>query len=219
MKITFYRKGYANNSSSSHSLIFTGDKGLSSSNANGEYGWNYFTCADKRSKINYMLITLFNNFSRYSPESKGYITWEDIKELTALAFIKFVRTNFPILEKELAIGNWREGYVDHQSLIGLPIYRNKDEWNQKIINVEFCNALINEIVNKDYAILGGNDNGGDSHPDKNCHIANEDTDEMIRFLYGITDQYHCPLCERDNKTGEFVLSKFSGDIMKVKFNE
>ena len=63
MKITFLRYGHSNNSSSSHSLIFTRQNLLPPSDESSEFGWQFFTCSSKRDKLNYLLTCLRSKFS------------------------------------------------------------------------------------------------------------------------------------------------------------
>lgn len=210
MKITFLRLGFANNSSSCHSLIFT-DKKLSTDEST-DFGWGYFTAADRQAKLNYLLACLrngFNAFANVDTYSNIYLDREEIEEMVTKRWHIFLD----------ALGIKRDerydaesAYVDHQSAITFPCHRDAS----KGLNLEFIKEFTKEIVENNYAILGGNDNDDNSHASKDL---DQDAKNSIKELWGfLTDQPEkSVLTVKDTKTGEWVLSKANGPIMKVIF--
>lgn len=210
MKITFLRLGYANNSSSCHSLIFTDEK-LKTDEAT-DFGWDYFTAANQKAKLNYLLACLRNGFDAFANVdhySNIYLDRDEVKEMVTKRWYIFLDS--------LGIkGDDRydaeSAYVDHQSAITFPCYRDVS----KGLNKEFAVELIKEITENNYAILGGNDNDENSHAAKDLdQEAKNSVKELWRFL---TDQGEKSiLTVKDIKTGEWVLSKSFGPIMKIIF--
>lgn len=67
MKIKFVRNGFANNSSSSHSIIFSKKNYKTMcDDTDGEtyYGWNNFTCVSREAKESYLMSMLIDNFNQ-----------------------------------------------------------------------------------------------------------------------------------------------------------
>ena len=62
MQYTFIRKGFANNSSSSHSIIFAPDAKLFDEYNGAEFGWDFFTCSSTKAKDLYLLATLYGKY-------------------------------------------------------------------------------------------------------------------------------------------------------------
>ena len=140
MKIHNIRLGFANNSSSSHSIVFLkgGDIGEVESSDTSSFGWEPFT-----------LI---------SPERKRFYLNEIVKSS--------LREDLgPVYSKMVAdqltgVVSDNDGYgIDHQSEWVLP-----HAWSGVGIDLEFFEDYKNHILQGNVAILGGNDNDGD-HPD------------------------------------------------------
>lgn len=208
IKITFYRPGPANNSSSSHGIIFT-KKDLPTDEY-VEFGWSYFTASDERSKKNYALICLYDTWRRHNNLGWEHanISYDDLKRFYREQFVKW-------LPLKLRPDYWEDifdGYVDHQSLFVFPVYRDVS----KGINIEFAIDWINELLSPEYVILGGNDNDGDEHP-----FSIHDFPALVNL-----SMVYRELCEasitniavKDEMTGEWVISKSGGGILKFKFD-
>ena len=148
MKIHNVRMGLATNSSSTHSLIFMSPAIYQKTRTDeyGDFGWSYFTAADKTSKENYLGYILQARLHNLLGESNGDVVLNSLFPH---------RENFA---NELEHGGYG---VDHQSHFGLPV-----NWNGKGIDLEFAAALRDYIINNPIAILGGNDNseGPSGHP-------------------------------------------------------
>lgn len=214
MKITFLRLGYANNSSSSHSLIFTNKK--LKTDEYKDFGWDYFTAADQKSKLNYLLLCLRSSWNAFVNINRWDNIYLDNKEVESMISRQYKKFLLGLgISEEKCFGfeeEYKDGYVDHQSIITFPSYRDIS----KGLNKEFCVALISELLKDGYAILGGNDNDEEYNPNKDLDL--KEKEDIKNIAGGLTDNDpKSILCEKDNKTGEFVLSWISGKIMKVKF--
>lgn len=141
MKIHNVRMGMATNSSSTHSLIFMSPDAYSEVKTDeyGDFGWSYFTAANKTSKENYFGYILQHELHNLLGESNGNIVLNSL---------------FPHRNNFSNYLNHGFNGVDHQSRFGVPV-----NWDGKGINIEFATALRDYIVNNPIAILGGNDNG------------------------------------------------------------
>ena len=209
MKVTFYRQGHANNSSSSHSLIFKNDIKDISTDEYEEFGWSNFTCADKDAKKNYIFACLRDSYNAHiqlNYENTKDIEYDDIEEFRKSLFTKWINRNFSEFEFDLDTG----AYVDHQSAFYFPTYRDKS----KGINKEFAKSVIHELLDNNYVFLGGNDNGDADHP------LTDSSDRITPFMevwYFFKERVG--MVEFDNKTGEYVMCGPSniGSLMKIKF--
>lgn len=139
MKIHNIRMGLATNSSSTHSIIIL-PKGVKQPKDNdidgGNFGWNYFTAASKKSKRLYLASILHGSLVS--------IVGEDIADT--------------VVESWVGINN-KNGHIDHQSRIDLPL-----DWEGKAVSKEFFDEFAAYILNNRVVILGGNDNDGEDHP-------------------------------------------------------
>jgi organic radical activating enzyme len=204
MIITFIRRGFASNSSSSHSIIFSNNNLISDQfdeyTDYDEFGWNFFTCKTKICKTRYLLLTLMANIS-YN-EKDAFIR-ANISELS---------TFIPNVNRTL--NKIKDGYIDHQSVIRLP----SDYSNPEYPSIKFFKDLYKELVERDYIILGGNDNDDTNHPLTNSHINNDDTNKVIHILYKLTYQDDL-YCVKDPITKEWTLSNNDkGLLFKIIFN-
>lgn len=211
MNITFYRKGFANNSSSSHSLIFTKEDLSRKTDEDAEFGWDYFTCADKEAKENYLLICLRESWKGWANIRSDGLDYKEMERFKDNQFEMWLGAMIPeLLNANTRLLN-RFNHVDHQSIFTFPCYRDL-----RGINVDFARAIINEITSKNYAFLGGNDNDDNEHSFKHLDT---DKNKAVKTLWRHLRELdpRSLLCERDEKTGEFIVSRRDGDIMKVNF--
>ena len=227
MKTTFFRLGFANNSSSVHSLAFSSKLNGRDKNIDNEweFGWNNFVLGTKESKLKYMFATLKENWEMYNNFYDSLLTYDEMAKVNHDYFFKLAK-NIPIFSDIVyeAEEKGMDMFVDHQSTLSIPLYRNYDKKDPNVFfNVEFFTDLTNFIVNNSFVIIGGNDNGRDEE-DKNYYDPqkyNEDKYREIKQIWNsLKDKYkyYC-LCEKDNNTGEYVLSYRTGGIHKVKFGE
>jgi len=136
------RLGFANNSSSSHSIVFLKNPSRASDNDSDgyEFGWNFFTAVSKRSKENYLIATV------------GAQLKDLVGESTARIILSHL-LNRPENDMDL------DGYVDHQSCLVIP-----QDFHGNSIDVEYLKELREVLLRDDVAVLGGNDNEDIAHP-------------------------------------------------------
>lgn len=209
MQITFYRQGYANNSSSSHSIIFS-DKDISTqSDEDEEFGWQYFTCSSRADKIGYIHAALYHTYYsllqlQYNYELVGY--GANIQE-------NLYREWYAKSKLHDILGNVPEtiGSIDHQSEVVFPADRNK-----LVPHLGFIRAFAHEFLDKNYAILGGNDNDEGTH--SLADRTGVDTD-LMRFWRSYQEVAASSMrCKFDELTNEFVISNANnGNLVKLKF--
>jgi len=209
MKITFLREGHANNSSSSHSLIFVGnnvDKTQLPSEFRvcdiergyfGEHEWVAFESYDK---ARYCLGQIKKGFRWYLPRGEDYAYSMTPKDYTAfhntikseLPELYWILYNqrLPLTSEELNIlppktfkaqflKLAKEIHVDSDSSWFLPI---KYTEKTKSYNYAFMRDFCNELLFNGYAILGGSDGAPPEWADKNKgfdHLNN--TPETIKI--------------------------------------
>lgn len=131
------RKGFAFNSSSSHSVVFLkpGDTDVDASGRDTEddyYGWESFILASPEAKAKYFAC-------QFRHALAGSIGYEAATVVTAGYF-----------------GHPGLATVDHQSVMSLP--RNRDG----SLAIDFIRAVFNSFIQNDkIGVIGGNDNGGD----------------------------------------------------------
>lgn len=131
-----YRRGFATNSSSSHSFVYLKTPVANHDVAHGvvenenEFGWDDFRLSTLREKLFYVLV---------SRVSGGWRSWKSGDDEFP-AFYEANKDDFPEFQKDDFRAAW-EGYVDHES-VGL---------------IDIGTARDPRVV-----IYGGNDNSGDS---------------------------------------------------------
>jgi organic radical activating enzyme len=134
MKICNIRLGMATNSSSTHSIILNPSVKRFSENTL-EFGWQNFLLKSEEAKENYLAVTLYENIEKTLSED----------------YAKLIVNK--LFEREI-VKNGEYSYVDHQSLIALPVsYKNR-----KQIDLNFFADFRNYIADKNIGIAGGNDN-------------------------------------------------------------
>lgn len=215
-KISFFREGHANNSSSTHNLIWTSKAKELSDSLDEDFGWDQFTCSSRESKMMYLTICLYRSYSH----ATGIKTYDSIIESEVLdAFImkqfrKWVNEHIPMLKDAAASFNPNNNHIDHQSMLCFPYYRQSRQY----INVEFAKDFVKEMVDGDYVILGGNDNGDNDHP---LLDLNEEESNALSMVYLMIRDVESDsvFCVKDNKIGDYVLSSKNGtgNVMRVSF--
>ena len=144
MKIHNIRLGFATNSSSSHSIIFSPTNIANDDYESSSFGWNFFTLTSKEAKDNYISCMLYENLSSNKGLSKSFI------EL----ILNGLNLPIPGADEDGCIDG-----IDHQSLYTLPI-----EFGTKSISIDFFNEFRSYLSREGIHILGGNDNTEESHP-------------------------------------------------------
>lgn len=143
MKLIKDRRGFATNSSSSHSIVFVPDarQRLNENGADGWYQWNNFTLTSEEAKRGYLAICLMRTLQHLDTSE------ENIK--------KIVTRECGKAAYKLANDG---GSIDHQSLLIFPGTFSEP----KRVNLWFFREFRDRVLNEDVAILGGNDNS-DGH--------------------------------------------------------
>lgn len=145
MKISSVRLGFANNSSSTHSIIINAGK-LTDNQQDLNFGWENFTLSSPHMKRAYMAATIYTGLRSQLGQHIAKLVVKDI-------------TDFEIPEE----GDELDCYVDHQSRISIPV-RHHREYDPVVPEFEFLHELTETVVeNPKFAILGGNDNS-EGHP-------------------------------------------------------
>lgn len=140
MRIHNVRLGFATNSSSTHSMIFLkGAKDKIVGEGNYDFGWEHFTAASRKTKEAYFAILVMNSLRSMSDDHTAALVASDL------------------LGRD--ISDISEGYIDHQSMYGLP-----SNWEGRALNYEFAKEFRDFILQDDLVILGGNDNEDKGHP-------------------------------------------------------
>jgi len=125
MHIFNIRKGFATNSSSSHSILELPEsidtKNLKTDTYD-DFNWNFFTASNKESKENYLAYTVKLNLMQKQK------TEDEINQFLVKLF-----------GEEIIFMIHNVG-IDHQSVIALPL-----NWNGKDLNEEFIKELIDYI--------------------------------------------------------------------------
>ncbi len=239
MKIKFIRMGFANNSSSSHSIIFT--KNINQLNSDpGEFGWDYFTCADSYSKQKYLFATLAANIrhsttniqydidrkynAEYGANPTGYKTDKFVLDV---GFVpdspRYFKKVFDRIVKSLGL---HLAFPNYEDLMNDAI---SDEWfnypdhqsqiffpkdvNGKI-HMGFANDFIKYLLENNFAILGGNDNDGKTHKYSNLNEGHE----LIAFVRQITDTDSAQVVYDGQNQDYIIQNKESGHIYRVSFS-
>ncbi len=165
------RKGFANNSSSSHSIILVTDENFKKlyDYSNGpDYGWDHFTIKSREEKEQYLFTNLASALRNYITVETNLLSYEAKKKLERDTIISYFEENkhfFPFKKIDDLIENFKNdyGHVDHQSIWDIPVD------TEGKLNAEFYGEFCKEVLEKNYVILGGNDNG-DSHQSRDLDI-------------------------------------------------
>lgn len=161
LQVLNIRRGFATNSSSSHSIIYSNDR-KDSDCESGEFGWQRFVAASKQMKQKYLSLTVFENLLSLYYKNNELI--ENIKNLRLDCGRKSLENTHKLLGFKSDINIDKEGYVengyiDHQSIYCLPV-----EFNNNIrIDTEFLKDFRDFFLQDDLVILGGNDNDCDDN--------------------------------------------------------
>jgi hypothetical protein len=219
MKVTFERVGHANNSSSSHSIIFAGEHRIKTYDEyDREYfGWDGFLLADVQSKARYVASQL--DIEPILLERTGFyeVVGEFLSEDELLTFKEH------ILSYGLPT-------IDHESVVVIPTTNRQGE-----VDYSLFQAYLREMLSKNYVIVGGNDNDlmRSEHYDFNVigtpmevfmktgRFSEDGGGLYVKNLFfgGVKDYAY------DEDTGEFILRLVGGQnssqysIKKIKFDK
>ena len=196
MNVISARLGFANNSSSTHSICFFGsDSGTMYDNETQfEYGWDDFTLVSNEAKARYMATALYHNI-RYQ-----------IGPIMARIIAETLLLNGEFPDDGVSI--------DHQSHIMLPLsYAEYNDYRDGATpyDYDFFKALSDYIIDNDsIVILGGNDNS-DGHPLRSRAEAELDVP---------TDGSHVLLSKYDEEYGFWtVFNPSNGSKVRFTFGK
>lgn len=177
MKTIYTRFGHANNSSSSHSIVFL-DREVADGNVEDyRYHWDFFTLGSRIEKERYLFSQLYVNAERMVSDTHSASKLMDYKESQKAqeiilknwfmnrkheisAVFAHADTFYKdIFEQEDYEDDWRSTpSVDHQSVMHIPTNAETKRLDLGFF-LEFCQ----EVLKPGYAILGGNDNSDYNH--------------------------------------------------------
>lgn len=188
MKIQNIRLGFATNSSSSHSIVIVNPKHpLPAETSDApEYGWDWFVLKSKEAKQDYLAETLFLNIR------------EQVGEDIATAVVRdWIGDEYD--QKYL-----EEGFVDHQSLITLPL-----NYDGKGVNRAFYQDLAQYLWREDIAIIGGNDNS--DGPDW--------ADNQRRMLKDLPTDESLSVAVKSGKEWWTLFNRETGAKLRISFED
>jgi len=203
------RDGFANNSSSTHSIIFTDTPNDIKDDYNiSHFGWDFFTVASKTGVLEYLGASLYQNL--HLDISHDYITAIVDTWTTPLDYSNDIS-------------------VDHQSLLTFPY-----TYDRKGINKQYFDEIKELLLSNNTLILGGNDNTEQCHPlfhegDSPTFISIEKSNTIIAkkdnvYNYWTLFNYYNGSKTRlviDN-TGERIIMPTKGsspDIIDIKLTD
>lgn len=142
LKISNVRIGLATNSSSSHSILILPPKTkVQDKDMENFYGWNFFTAAQRETKLDYFSHILFSSLGAFMADEYAQIITKDL----------------------LGIQNFQSsGGIDHQSLFRIPSHKERYSENHKI-DENFMTEFREFLLREDVVIVGGNDNTDEVH--------------------------------------------------------
>jgi organic radical activating enzyme len=237
MKLSFFRQGHANNSSSDHSIIFTKEKLRGkSSYSDGSYGHEEFILNNPEKKAKYILVQLYHSVHRLFP-NLPLLKDEDMVQIVLLSMSDSSERSFAEEKSSLvlffnalfetkrlrvppSVEEWMisqiqsaESYfefgVDHQSIWSLP-----RDYNTDTISMDFFIDLANYLIHTpEIIILGGSDNS-DSMKER---LLNTDDSMVTEFISSIRESSGDMVCKYDHGSGEWTVRKSRGysDIYSI----
>lgn len=152
MQLFKIRKGFATNSSSTHSILifpdsiheFTDEYEIDDYEI--QFGWDNFTVASKVAKAVYLAATLISNEGLLADIPQEYAVLLAVEMVTGSDWDP---TDIQAVKAKL--GADKDIWVDHQSLMTLPV-------SGKLANSQFLQELKTYLYNDNIVIIGGNDN-------------------------------------------------------------
>lgn len=192
MKIHGVRLGFANNSSSTHSIvILRKPQGVIDDGDSGDFGWNHFVAKSREAKQHYLAITLGHALRRDGLSS-------DVAMAVAESWIG---------SSKGAGGDYDEsGSIDHQSMMELPV-----AWSGKGVDAQFFAELQAWVMREDVAILGGNDNDDTAHP-----LADE-SDEARWYTKMPLEGYGVSVARKDSRGFWTIFNRKDGTKIRLSF--
>lgn len=190
MNIFNIREAFATNSSSSHSILVLPESKVVQDSTDSNFGWDFFTASDVRSKNEYFANIIFKNLKQ--------IGYSDSRAK------KFIFDFFGVKNKN-DINLNRD--VDHQSVWCLP-----RTWDGSTLEREFLEQLKDYIAKSNVVIAGGNDNTDEIHPlasSSDKSVVNKlDREKDNKFLVARKDGDHWVL-----------FNKMTGNKLRMSFSD
>lgn len=164
MQLFRLRKGFATNSSSTHSIILL-KQGVKLQDTNdalaGQFGWGHFTAASKEAKALYFACLVRSAARQVIRTPYLDNRYSSAQEVLEQAWQELARVMVTEVLGYVPAGALSEdAHVDHQSVFVLPTVHDG-----RGMSVEFAKDLWAFFSRGDVAILGGHDNGDEVHPD------------------------------------------------------
>lgn len=201
MRIESARLGFANNSSSSHSVII-GCHDASDQYNDLEFGWDDFVLASPQAKRSYMSVNIFCALCSQFGNRISKLIVKDI-------------TGFEIPEKTDTDGYERYAYVDHDSVIQVPI-KFGPPYAAVEPEFDFLKELTDTVSNNNkYVIVGGNDNRDEPLP----HSLVTENNRWTPFHSIPTDNRMGPLVARRNGLYWTLFNRNTGAKIRLTFND
>lgn len=137
MKILNVRSGFACNSSSTHSIIFSSTPEQDSEVDGGNFGWQPFVAASQEAKRLWLAVNLRSS----------------LREILDNATADLITTEV------MGVCPDEDAYVDHQSRISFP-----RAWSRYGIDLEFVRDFRDYVLQEGVLVAGGNDNSPSDPP-------------------------------------------------------
>lgn len=195
--ITSIRRGFATNSSSTHSLVILNPGDEVRENTLDVGGWHNFLLVSEKQKATYLL------------EQANRVTQDEIEAFQAVVF-----KHAPVLHNKVPKHDYE---IDHQSQMTIP--ENYDAPGKP--SLTFWDALVQFVMRPNVVVLGGNDsdaghpalrNGGELESRSFLRIS-----EIPPYMRGARDEDLCVRFDRKNKLWT-VFCKKNGDKVRFDFN-
>lgn len=212
MKTIFKRLGFANNSSSSHSIILPAD--YEETNVSYEetedFGWDEFVQRTPEGKARYLTMMLGFSIRDRLTEGPYLSCWEYEKGLqdvvleVILKNMSSLPTIFKYLSEDQVKDLIKNGSIDHDSVFTFPSGVNGE------VHLGLAEAFIKEVVEEDYIIHGGNDNG-----EKTYTFEEGQMGELVDIVYSQRENIYSVLTFDGS---DFVLANRNGSEIRVSLS-
>lgn len=188
MKIKDIRLGFANNSSSTHSILVGATKGNESPSGDG-YGWEWFHLKNPDEKMDYFASQMFGSL----PENlSDHVKVMIIKEFCGIDVSDRIKTYS-------GYGSYFEG-VDHQSQ-----WQMHEDFYGKIFPKDFYEDFKKFILREDVSIRGGNDN-------------DEGKEFGEKFIFDFDNYGCYPIVKSKQNGYYTLFNRYNGAKVKITFD-
>lgn len=189
MKILNAREGFACNSSSTHSIVFSDRRYTDRAIQDGDFGWQHFVASSADAKALWIALSLKQNLLHQMKMDEG----------TARLIVESIA------------GVWPEsGYVDHQSLITFP-----RSWHGGSLNLDFARDFTKYVLSPGVVIYGGNDNEEETWAPSGERILYR---EVLPVDQCSTDNQRTWVARKDSSGYWTLFNRASGNKVRVAFD-